>query len=163
MTVHTQDSKTTLAKPATVVKNWILIDANGVILGRLAAEIAKILRGKHKATFTPNVDCGDNVIVINCEKVHLTGNKMDEKTYYRHTGYVGGIKERKAGQVLEGKYPERVVTKAVERMISEGPLRRQIMTNLRVYKGAEHPHAAQNPKTVDIAARNTKNKRTGSR
>jgi large subunit ribosomal protein L13 len=163
MSTYTQVSKSTIAKPATVKKNWVLIDADGVVLGRLATAIANILRGKHKATFTPNVDCGDHVIVINAEKVRLTGNKMDDKVFYWHTGAVGGIKERTMKERLTGRYPERVVTKAVERMISEGPLRRQIMTNLRVYKGAEHPHTAQNPTVFDFAAANPKNKRAGTR
>lgn len=161
MTVMNQVSKTTLTKPSEVKKNWILIDAEGVVLGRLASEIAKILRGKHKASFTPAVDCGDFVVVINAEKVHLTGNKMQDKTFYYHTGYPGGIKERKVGGILEGRFPERVITKAVERMIARGPLMRQQMTALKVYKGAEHPHAAQNPTTYDFAAKNPKNKRAG--
>ncbi|MGE3770460.1 MAG: 50S ribosomal protein L13 [Bdellovibrionales bacterium] len=163
MTTYTQVSRTTIAKPSTVKKDWILIDAEGVVLGRLASEVAKILRGKHKASFTPNVDCGDFVVVINAEKVRLTGNKLSDKTFYWHTGAVGGIKERTMDQLLTGKYPERVITKAVERMITQGPLRRQQMTALKVYKGATHPHEAQNPKTLDLAAKNAKNKRTGTR
>jgi large subunit ribosomal protein L13 len=163
MSTYTNVSKTTIAKPATVKKNWILIDAEGVVLGRLASAIAKIIRGKHKADFTPNVDCGDFVIVINADKVHLTGNKMEDKTFYYHTGYPGGIKERKVGGILTGKYPERVITKAVERMITAGPLRRQQMTALKVYKGNEHPHEAQQPKTWDFASENPKNKRSGTR
>jgi large subunit ribosomal protein L13 len=151
--------KTYSAKPADVEKKWFVVDADGVVLGRLASIVANRLRGKHKTTFTPHVDCGDNIIVINAEKVKLTGKKRQEKKYYRHTGHPGGIKERVAGQVLEGKFPERVIIKAVERMITRGPLGRKQMSNLRVYAGAEHPHAAQNPETLDIAAMNPKNKR----
>ena len=149
-------------KPAEVVKKWVLIDAEGVVLGRLAAEIAKILRGKHRASFTPHVDCGDNVIVINAEKVKLTGNKLQDKKFYWHTNHPGGIKERAIGQILGGKYPERVVTKAVERMVPRGPLGRRQMKNLRVYAGALHPHEAQQPSTLDIAKRNAKNKRSSA-
>jgi large subunit ribosomal protein L13 len=151
--------KTYSAKPADVVKKWVLVDADGVVLGRLASIVANHLRGKHKTTFTPHVDCGDNIIIVNAEKVHLTGKKKKDKKYYRHTGHPGGIKERIAGQVLEGKYPERVIIKAVERMITRGPLGRQQMTNLKVYAGPDHPHAAQTPETLDVAAMNPKNKR----
>jgi large subunit ribosomal protein L13 len=151
--------KTYSARPADVEKKWVLVDADGVVLGRLASIVANHLRGKHKTTFTPHIDCGDNIIVINAEKVKLTGKKKKDKVYYRHTGYPGGIKERVAGPVLEGKFPERVIVKAVERMITRGPLGRQQMSNLRVYAGAEHPHAAQNPETLDVAAMNPKNKR----
>lgn len=161
MTVMTKVSKTTLRKPSEIKKNWILIDAEGVVLGRLASEIAKLLRGKHKADFTPSTDCGDFVVVINAEKVHLTGNKMDDKVFYYHTGHPGGIKERKVGQTLQGRFPERVITKAVERMISRGPLQRQQMTALKVYKGDTHPHAAQSPTLYDFASKNPKNKRAG--
>ena len=152
--------KTFSATPSDIEKKWVLIDAEGVVLGRLASQIAKILRGKHKPSFTPHMDCGDNVIVINAEKVKLTGKKTSDKMYYWHTGYPGGIKERTAGQLLEGKYPERVVTKAVERMITRNNLGRQQMKNLRVYAGAEHPHEAQQPEVLDIAAMNPKNKRS---
>lgn len=152
--------KTYSAKPAEVEKQWILIDAEGVVLGRLASIVAMRLRGKHKPIFTPHVDCGDNVIIINAEKVHLTGNKLNDKVYYRHTGYPGGIKENRAGKILEGKHPERVVVKAVERMITRNPLGRQLMKNLRVYAGSEHPHEGQNPVVVDVAAMNPKNKRS---
>ena len=151
--------KTYSARPADVEKKWVLVDADGVVLGRLASIVANHLRGKHKTTFTPHIDCGDNIIVINAEKVKLTGKKRQNKIYYRHTGYPGGIKERVAGKVLEGQFPERVIIKAVERMITRGPLGRQQMSNLRVYAGAEHPHAAQNPQTLDVAAMNPKNKR----
>jgi large subunit ribosomal protein L13 len=152
--------KTYSAKAAEIEKKWILVDADGVVLGRLASQIAKILRGKHKTTFTPHLDCGDNVIVVNAEKVHLTGNKVADKTYYWHTGYPGGIKKRTAGQILAGKHPERVVHKAVERMVPRGPLGRQQMKNLRVYVGAEHPHEGQQPEVLDVAAMNPKNKRS---
>ena len=126
--------KTYSARPAEVEKRWVLIDADGLVVGRLAALIAGRLRGKHKAIFTPHVDTGDNIIVVNAEKVVLTGNKRQDKTYYWHTGYPGGIKERKAKQVLEGRHPERVLWKAVERMVPRGPLGRRQMGNLRIYK-----------------------------
>jgi large subunit ribosomal protein L13 len=151
--------KTYVAKPHEVEKKWVLIDAKDVVLGRLASIVALRLRGKHKATFTPHVDCGDNIIVINAKHVKLTGNKRNDDMFYWHTGYPGGIKGRSKGQILDGKYPERVVTKAVERMIPEGPLGNRIMTNLRVYAEAEHPHEAQKPEVLDIAALNPKNKR----
>jgi large subunit ribosomal protein L13 len=149
--------KTYSARPAEVEKRWVLIDADGLVVGRLAALIAGRLRGKHKAIFTPHVDTGDNIIVVNAEKVVLTGNKRQDKTYYWHTGYPGGIKERKAKQVLEGRHPERVLWKAVERMVPRGPLGRRQMGNLRIYKGADHPHEAQQPETLDIRAMNVKN------
>jgi large subunit ribosomal protein L13 len=152
--------KTYSAKLADIDKKWILIDAEGVVLGRLASIVAMRLRGKHKATFTPHMDMGDNVIVINADKVQMTGNKRADKRYYWHTGFPGGIKHRTAGQILEGKHPERVVLKAVERMLPGGPLSRQQMSNLRVYAGAEHPHAGQEPEIIDIAAMNPKNTRS---
>ena len=151
---------TFVQKPAEVEKKWILIDAEGLVVGRLATIIAMHLRGKHKATYTPHVDDGDNVIVINAEKVVFTGKKYSDKKYYWHTGYPGGIKERSAKFILEGRFPERVLEKAVERMLPRGPLGRKQLGNLRVYKGAEHPHAAQNPVVVDIAAMNSKNARS---
>lgn len=151
--------KTYSAKPADIEKNWILIDADGVVLGRLASKVANILRGKTKPTYTPHMDCGDNVIIINADKVKLTGNKRADKKYYWHTGHPGGIKERTAEKILEGRFPERVVEKAVERMVPRGPLGRQQMRNLRVYAGTEHPHEAQNPTVLDFAAQNPKNKR----
>ena len=147
------------AKPADIDKKWILIDAEGVVLGRLASIIAMRLRGKHKPTFTPHMDMGDNVIVINAQKIALTGKKLTDKNYYWHTGYPGGIKSRTAGQILEGKHPERVVTDAVRRMMTRGPLSKQLMTNLRVYAGAEHPHEAQAPVVVDVKSMNPKNAR----
>jgi len=152
--------KTNSARPADIEKKWIVIDAQGIVLGRLASIVAMRLRGKHKATFTPHMDMGDNVIVINAEKIQLTGNKRADKIYYWHTGYPGGIKSRTAGQILEGKFPERVVTKAVQRMMPGGPLTRKQLTNLRVYAGTEHPHEAQQPEVVDLAAMNTKNTRS---
>ncbi len=152
--------KTYSAKPADIDKKWVLIDAEGVVLGRLASLVAMRLRGKHKATFTPHMDMGDNVIIINAEKVQLTGNKRADKRYYWHTGYPGGIKHRTAGQILEGKYPERVIEKAVQRMLPGGPLSRKQLTNLRIYAGTEHPHAAQEPEVVDLAVLNPKNTRS---
>jgi len=145
------------AKPADVEKKWVVIDADGLVVGRLAVLIATRLKGKHKPTYTPHVDCGDNVVVINAEKVVLTGNKRNAKVYYHHTGFPGGIKERTAKFILEGRFPERVVEKAVERMLARGPLGRKLLGNLRVYKGASHPHEAQQPETLDVAALNRKN------
>ncbi|MCB1498876.1 MAG: 50S ribosomal protein L13 [Bauldia sp.] len=152
--------KTYSAKPAEVEKKWVLIDADGAVVGRLAAILARRLRGKHLAGYTPHVDCGDNIVVINADKVVLTGRKREDKTYYWHTGWIGGIKERKARQILEGKFPERVLEKAVQRMMPEGPLARKQLKNLRVYAGAEHPHEAQQPEKLDIAALSRKNTRT---
>lgn len=151
--------KTFSQKPAEVEKKWLLIDAEGLVLGRLASIVASRLRGKHKPSFTPHVDDGDNVIVINADKVKLTGKKYAEKKYYWHTGHPGGIKERTARAILEGRFPERVVQKAVERMMPGGPLSRRQMKNLRVYTGTDHPHEAQSPIVVDVAAMNSKNKR----
>ena len=142
-----------------VAKKWVVIDAEGLVVGRLAAIIARRLRGKHLPTYTPHVDCGDNVVVINAEKAVLTGRKYQDKVYYWYTGYVGGIKQRTAREILEGRFPERVIEKAVERMLPEGPLARKQLKNLRVYKGAEHPHAAQQPEVLDIAALSRKNKK----
>ena len=152
--------KTISAKPAEVRRDWFVIDADGKTLGRMATEIARRLRGKHKPKFTPHIDCGDNIIVINAEKVALTGNKRTDKIYYWHTGYPGGIKSRTADKTLEGKHPERVVIKAVERMITRSSLGRQQMRKLHVYAGAKHPHQAQSPEVLDIAAMNSKNKRS---
>ena len=148
------------AKPAEVEKKWVLIDGTGLVVGRLASLVALRLRGKHKPTYTPHVDCGDNVIVVNAEKVVLTGRKVQQKVYRHHTGYIGGIKERTAKFILEGKFPQRIVEKAVERMLPRGPLGRRQLGNLRVYKGPEHPHAAQQPETLDVAAMNRKNARS---
>ena len=149
--------KTYSAKAKDIVKNWVLIDAEGLIVGRTAAIIANRLRGKHKATFTPHMDCGDNIVVINVDKIVLTGRKNQQKTYYWHTGFPGGIKERKAGKILEGKHPERVLESAVKRMLPGGPLKRQQMTHLLMYAGAEHPHQAQSPVKLDIKSMNPKN------
>lgn len=147
-------------KPSDIERKWYVVDASGVVLGRLSAEISKILRGKHKPSYVPNLDCGDYVVVINADKVKLTGNKLTQKTYYKHTGYVGSVKETTAGKILAGRFPERVIEKAVERMISRNPLGRQQMTKLKVYAGAEHPHTAQSPEVLDIASMNPKNKRS---
>lgn len=147
------------AKAADVQKDWIVIDAEGLVLGRLASLIALRLRGKHKPSYTPHIDDGDNVVVINAEKVRLTGNKAKADIFYWHTGYPGGIKGRSKGEILEGKHPERVIEKAVERMLPEGPLARKQLKNLKVYAGKDHPHEAQSPKVVDIAGMNKKNKR----
>jgi large subunit ribosomal protein L13 len=152
--------KTYSAKQGEVEKNWILIDAEGVVLGRLASIIAMRLRGKHKATFTPHMDMGDNIIVINADKVQLTGNKRADKNYYWHTGHPGGIKSRTAGQILEGRFPTRVVEKAVQRMLPGGPLSREQMRNLRIYAGPEHPHEAQSPAVLDVKSLNPKNTRS---
>lgn len=152
--------KTFSAKPGDINKKWIVIDAQGVVLGRLASLIAMRLRGKHKPTFTAHMDMGDNIVVINAEKVQITGNKRADKKYYWHTGFPGGIKHRTAAAILEGKHPERVLEKAVERMLPGGPLSRQQMTHLKIYAGAEHPHAAQNPEVLDVAALNPKNTRS---
>ena len=149
--------KTYSAKPADIEKKWFVVDADGLVLGRLASVLALRLRGKHKPSFTPHMDCGDNVIVINAEKVKLTGRKRSDKRYYWHTGYPGGIKERNAGKILDGKFPDRVLELAVKRMLPGGPLKRQQMTHLRIYAGSAHPHEAQNPKKLDIRAMNPKN------
>lgn len=151
--------KTFMLKAGDIQKKWYVVDAEGMVLGRLASVVAKILKGKNKPTYTPHLDCGDNVIVINAGKIALTGNKLEDKKFYWHTGHPGGIKERTMRQTLEGKHPDRVVTKAVERMLDRGPLGRQIMTNLRVFAGAEHTHAAQQPEVLDVASMNAKNKR----
>jgi large subunit ribosomal protein L13 len=152
--------KTFSEKPADVQKKWVMIDADGLVVGRLASLVALRLRGKHKPTYTPHVDCGDNVIVINAAKAVLTGRKAQNKIYYKHTGYIGGIKEVSAKAILAGKFPERIVEKAIERMLPRGPLGRMQLGNLRVYPHAEHPHAAQQPEIIDIGAMNRKNKRT---
>ena len=146
-------------KPREVSKGWTLIDAEGLVLGRVAAIIASRLRGKHKPQFTPHVDCGDNIIVINAEKVRVTGNKAEQSIFYWHTGYPGGIKGRSIKQRLESAHPERVLEKAVERMITRGPLQREQMRHLHVYAGAAHPHDGQQPVKLDVAAMNPKNSR----
>jgi len=152
--------KTYSAKPAEIKKKWVTIDATGLVIGRLASIVAMRLRGKHKASYTPHVDDGDNVIVVNAAKAVFTGRKRDQKVYHHHTGYIGGIKERTARQIMDGRFPERVVEKAVERMLPRGPLGRVQLGNLRVYPGAEHPHEAQKPETLDVAAMNRKNVRS---
>lgn len=151
--------KTYSIKPSEIEKKWLIIDAEDLVLGRLASLIAMRLRGKHKPSFTPHMDCGDNVIVINAEKVQLTGNKREQDIFYWHTGYPGGIKHRSKGQILDGRHPERVIEKAVERMLPKGPLGRKVLGNLRVYAGTEHPHEAQTPEVLDVAGMNRKNKR----
>ncbi|MBV7379411.1 50S ribosomal protein L13 [Maritimibacter dapengensis] len=153
--------KTFSATPADIDKKWIIIDAEGVVLGRLASIVAMRLRGKHKPSFTPNMDCGDNVIVINADKVQMTGKKRTDKVHYWHTGYPGGIKSRTAGQILEGEHPERIVMQAVKRMLPGNRLSRKQMTNLRVYAGAEHGHDAQKPEVLDVKSMNKKNTREG--
>jgi large subunit ribosomal protein L13 len=152
--------KTFSAKPAETDKKWVMIDAEGLVVGRLASIVALRLRGKHKPTFTPHVDCGDNVIVINAAKIVLSGRKVEQKIYRHYTGYIGGLKERSAKAILAGRFPERIVEKAVERMLPRGPLGRRQLGNLRVYPHAEHPHAAQQPQPLDVAAMNRKNKRS---
>jgi large subunit ribosomal protein L13 len=151
--------KTYSAKPSEIEKKWVLIDAEGLVVGRLASIVALRLRGKHKPTFTPHMDCGDNVIIINAAKAVLTGDKLKKKVYYHHTGYIGGIKERTAGAIMAGKFPERVVEKAIERMLPRGPLGKRQLSNLRVYPGTEHPHEAQQPVTLDVGKMNPKNNR----
>ncbi|MFN3868351.1 MAG: 50S ribosomal protein L13 [Hyphomicrobiaceae bacterium] len=151
--------KTFVAKPGEVDKKWIVIDADGLVVGRLAALIALRLKGKHRPIYTPHVDCGDNIIVVNAEKVVFSGKKYEDKTYYWHTGFPGGVKSRTPRQIIEGKFPERVLEKAVERMLKRGPLQRQLMRNLKVYRGPEHPHAAQSPVALDVAKLNRKNTR----
>jgi large subunit ribosomal protein L13 len=156
-------NSTVSVKPAEVDKKWVVIDGSGLVVGRLASIIAMRLRGKHKASFTPHVDCGDNVIVVNAEKVVFTGRKLEQKVYHHHTGYIGGIKERSAKFIIEGRFPERILEKAVQRMLPRGPLGRKQFGNLRVYKGAAHPHEAQSPEALDIAAMNRKNAVTNQR
>ena len=151
-------TQTRSIKPAEVEKKWHLIDADGLVVGRLAVIIANRLRGKHKPSFTPHVDCGDHVVVINAGKVRLTGNKRSQKVYYKHTGYIGGLKETTAAKVLDGRFPERVLEKAVERMIPRGPLGRDQMRALHLYNGTEHPHGGTQPQPLDVASMNRKNK-----
>ena len=153
-------TKTYSAKPSEIERKWYVFDAEDIVLGRLASKVSMLLRGKHKPTYTPNLDCDDNVIIINAEKVHLTGKKIEDKKYYWHTGYPGGIKERNVRKIIEGKFPERIVGKAIERMISRCPLGREQMRKLHIYAGPEHPHAAQKPITVNFAEKNRKNKKS---
>jgi large subunit ribosomal protein L13 len=147
--MNTQSYKTLSANAATVEKQWVVIDAEGHVLGRVATRIASMLRGKHKPSYTPHVDCGDNVIVINAEKVRLTGDKMAQKTYVRHTGYPGGQRVVIAKEMLN-KHPERLIESAVKGMLPKNKLGRALYRNLRVYVGTEHPHEAQNPKTLEL-------------
>lgn len=152
--------KTFSAKPGEVKPNWVLINAEGLVLGRLASLIALKLRGKDKPQFTPHVDCGDYVIVINADKLALTGQKKSNKKYYWHTGYPGGIKDRTADEILDGKNPERILLKAVRRMLpKESPLAKKQFSKLKVYCGESHPHEAQKPKTINISLLNKKNVR----
>jgi large subunit ribosomal protein L13 len=153
-------TKTYVAKPSEIEKKWWIIDAQDLIVGRLASIVANILRGKHKTTFTPNIDCGDHVVIINADKVKFSGKKYAEKLYYWHTGYPGGIKDRSARQIMEGKHPERILEYAVSRMISRGPLQRDLMVKLHIYKGNEHKHQGQNPQILDVAKMNRKNIKT---
>lgn len=143
-------------------RKWILINAENIVLGRLASTVACMLRGKHKAVFTPHNDCGDHVVIVNAEKIYLTGHKREDKIYYRHTGYPGGLKQKTASEILDGRFPERVIEKAVERMIPDGPLGRQIMRKLHIYAGAEHPHAGQSPEIFHFEDCNSKNKKRGA-
>ena len=159
MTTSKFIKQTKSANASNVNKKWLLVDAEDVVLGRLATTVSNLLRGKHKSNYTPHVDCGDNVIIINAEKIKLTGNKLNDKTYYWHTGYPGGIKSRTADKILDGDHPERVIQKAVQRMITRGPLGRVQMGNLKVYGGSEHPHEAQQPVMLDVGSMNAKNKR----
>ena len=152
--------KTYSAKPSEINKKWILIDAEGLVLGRLASIVAMILRGKHKSTFTPHIDMGDNVIVVNARKVKLTGKKLVDKNYYWHTGYPGGIKSKNAKEIIEGNFPERIITKAIKRMLPGGVLSKKQMTNLRVYPDSNHPHEAQKPEVIDLKIKNKKNTRS---
>lgn len=153
--------KTISLKASDVEKKWFIVDAADVVLGRLASVLAMRLRGKHRPDYTPHVDCGDNIIVVNAKRVRLTGNKVQDKVYYRHTGHPGGIKERTAAEILNGKFPERVIQKAVQRMLpKESSLARQQLGNLRVYAGTDHPHGPQNPEVLDVASMNPKNKRS---
>ena len=151
--------KTYFAKTGEIEKKWVIVDASGLVVGRLASIIALRLKGKHRATYTPHTDTGDNVIVINAEKAVFTGKKTEDKVYYWHTGYPGGVKSRTPRQILEGKFPERIIEKAVERMIAGGPMGKKLLGNLRVYGGAKHPHEAQNPTVLDIKSMNRKNSR----
>lgn len=151
--------KTYVAKPSDIEHKWWVIDGEDLVVGRLSSIVANLLRGKHKPSFTPNFDCGDHVVIINAEKVKFTGKKLTDKKYYWHTGHPGGIKERTAKQILQGKFPDRIIRSAVERMISKGPLQRDIMTKLHIYSGPDHKHQGQQPETLDIGAKNRKNKK----
>ncbi len=152
--------RTYSAKPDDIERKWLLIDAEGLVLGRLAAIVADRLRGKHKPIYTPHMDCGDHVIIVNADKVKLTGRKMTDKVYYRHTGYPGGIKSTTPDKVLNGAHPERVIEMAVRRMVPKGPLGRTVLGKLKIYAGPSHPHEAQQPEVLDLAAMNSKNARS---
>ena len=152
--------KTYSARPAEIERRWYVIDAEDIVLGRLASAVAVRLRGKHKPTWTPHIDCGDHIVVVNAAKVKLTGAKREKKAHYWHTGYPGGIRSRTWGALLDGPHPERVVERAVERMVPRGPLGRAQMRKLRVYAGPEHPHEAQRPEAIDFASLNPKNRRS---
>lgn len=154
--------RTYVAKPGDIKRDWYVIDAEGLVLGRLAALVANRLRGKHKPTYTPFMDCGDHIVVVNADKIELTGRKRSDKTYFRHTGYPGGIKETTPEKILNSKFPERVLELAVKRMVPKGPLGHQVLRKLHIYKGAEHPHEAQSPQPLDIAAMNKKNSIVGA-
>lgn len=151
--------KTFSIKPSEIKKKWHIVDAKDLILGRLAAKLAPILRGKHKPEFTPHLDCGDYIVVINAQHVHLTGDKLSKKKFYWHTGYPGGIKERTIGKILGGAHPERVLRKAVERMLPKGTLGRLQLKNMFVYPHDTHPHQAQQPHPLDLGSFNRKNKK----
>ena len=155
-----QAMKTYSAKPSEVDRKWYIVDADGLVLGRLAVIVANMLRGKHKPMFTPHIDCGDNIVIVNAEKVRLTGKKRSDKTYYWHTGYPGGIKSRTAEAILDGDHPERVIEKAVQRMLPKTIMGRKQLTKLKIYAGPEHPHEAQSPEVLDVAAMNPKNNRS---
>lgn len=152
--------KTFSVKPSEIERKWYIIDAEGVVLGRLASIVAMRLMGKHKPTYTPNLDCGDNIVIINADKIKLTGGKLAKKQYHKYTGYVGGLKTTNAEKILEGKFPERIIEKAVDGMLGRGPLARKQAKKLFVYAGSEHPHAAQKPEVLDVASMNEKNKRS---
>jgi len=154
--------KTYSAKPSDINKKWWIIDAKDLVLGRLSSQVALLLRGKHKASFTPHIDCGDYVIITNAKHVHMSGNKANHKNgkfYYRHTGFPGGIKETTAGKILQGKYPERVVQLAIKRMVSRNKMGNKQFGNLYVYADDQHPHEAQKPEVFDVANKNSKNKK----
>ena len=152
--------KTYSAKATEIVPKWYIVDAEGLVLGRLASICAKILRGKHKPIFTPHVDCGDGIIIVNADKVAMTGNKLTDKIYYRHTGYPGGIKGVTPEKLLYDGKGDRILMKAVERMLPKSKLGRSQLTKLRIYSGPEHPHEAQNPEPLDVGAMNSKNRRS---
>ncbi|QOD37888.1 50S ribosomal protein L13 [Candidatus Wolbachia massiliensis] len=151
--------KTFFLKEKQISKKWFIIDAEGLVVGRLAAFVATLLRGKHKPEYTPHMDCGDNIIIINAEKVRFTGKKLKEKIYYKHTGYPGGLKKNTPGNILSGKFPERVIEMAVKRMLDDGPMARKRFRNLYVYSGPEHKHQGQQPEKIDFASLNRKNKK----